>query len=89
MSGLIAWLLLGLIAGGLAKLLMPGDQKGGCLMTTALGIIGAVVGGWLGKMAGFLPDKNPGDWLPAPGSIVTATVGAFALLLVFRLLAKK
>jgi uncharacterized membrane protein YeaQ/YmgE (transglycosylase-associated protein family) len=89
MSGFIAWILLGLIAGGLAKLLMPGDQKGGCLMTIALGVVGALIGGWLGKMADFLPDKNPGDWLPAPGSIVTATVGALVLLLVFRLLGRK
>jgi uncharacterized membrane protein YeaQ/YmgE (transglycosylase-associated protein family) len=89
MSGFIAWILLGLLAGGLAKLLMPGDQKGGCLMTIVLGVVGALIGGWLGKLTGFLPDKNPGDWLPAPGSILTATVGAFVLLLVFRLLGKK
>ncbi|MFD0892638.1 GlsB/YeaQ/YmgE family stress response membrane protein [Luteolibacter ambystomatis] len=88
MSGFIAWILLGLIAGGLAKLLMPGDQKGGCLLTTLLGIIGAVIGGWLGRFATFLPTEPVGTWLPSLGSIVTATVGALVLLLIFRLVSK-
>lgn len=88
MSGFIAWILLGLIAGGLAKLLMPGNQKGGCLLTTLLGIIGAVIGGWLGRYATFLPMEPVGTWLPSIGSIVTATVGALLLLLIFRLVSK-
>ncbi|BCU77068.1 GlsB/YeaQ/YmgE family stress response membrane protein [Luteolibacter sp. LG18] len=88
MSTFIAWILLGLIAGGLAKFLMPGDQKGGCLMTTLLGIVGAVIGGWLGRYATFLPAEPIGTWLPSLGSIITATVGALVLLLIFRLVSK-
>lgn len=88
MAGFIAWILLGLIAGGLAKLLMPGDQKGGCLMTTVLGVFGALIGGWIGNLLNFLPDRNPGDWLPSFGSIITATIGAFVILLIFRLVKK-
>lgn len=89
MSGFIAWILLGLFAGALAKWITPGDQKGGCLLTILLGVVGAVIGGWLGKLMNFLPDNNPGDWLPAPGSVITATLGAFLLLFVLRLIAKK
>lgn len=89
MSGFIAWILLGLIAGGLAKLLMPGDQKGGCLLTVILGVVGALIGGWLGQYATFLPTEPVGTWLPSIGSIVTATVGAFLLLLIFRLFSRK
>lgn len=89
MSAFIAWILLGLIAGGLAKFLMPGDQKGGCLMTIVLGIIGAVIGGWLARYITFLPTTPVTTWLPSAGSIITATVGALVLLLIFRLASKK
>ncbi|MGC1245459.1 MAG: GlsB/YeaQ/YmgE family stress response membrane protein, partial [Spirulinaceae cyanobacterium] len=50
MTGIIAWLLLGLIAGALAKLIYPGNQGGGIFATLGLGILGALVGGYLGKM---------------------------------------
>ena len=52
-------------------------------------IIGAVVGGWIGRNVGFLPpDPNPGDWLPSLGSVVTATVGAMIVLLLWKWLRK-
>jgi len=88
-GGFISWMVLGLLAGGLAKLLMPGNQKGGCLMTILLGIVGALIGGWLSRYVTFLPTENLSGWLPSLGSIVTATVGAFLLLLIFRLLSSK
>jgi uncharacterized membrane protein YeaQ/YmgE (transglycosylase-associated protein family) len=47
--GIISWILLGLIAGGIAKALMPGRDPGGCIITILLGIAGAFVGGWVGK----------------------------------------
>jgi uncharacterized membrane protein YeaQ/YmgE (transglycosylase-associated protein family) len=48
--GVISWIVLGLIAGAIAKLLMPGRDPGGCIITMLLGVAGAFVGGWIGKM---------------------------------------
>ena len=47
--GILGWIVLGLIAGAIAKLIMPGDDPGGILVTMLLGIIGAVIGGFLGS----------------------------------------
>ncbi|MEV0081625.1 GlsB/YeaQ/YmgE family stress response membrane protein [Saccharopolyspora sp. NPDC003752] len=47
--GIISWIVLGLIAGGIAKALMPGRDPGGCIVTILLGVAGAFVGGWVGK----------------------------------------
>jgi uncharacterized membrane protein YeaQ/YmgE (transglycosylase-associated protein family) len=88
MGDFIGWILLGLFAGAIARRVMPGEEKGGCLVTIVLGIIGAVIGGWVGKNIGFLPDNNPGDWLPSLGSIVTATVGTMILLALWKWLRK-
>jgi len=84
----VGWILLGLFAGTIARRVMPGEEKGGCLVTIVLGILGAVIGGWVGKNIGFLPDNNPGDWLPSLGSIVTATVGTMILLALWKFLRK-
>lgn len=86
---LFAWILLGLFAGALAKFLMPGEQKGGCLLTMVLGLVGSLIGGWIGHASGLLSTAGPGSGLPSWGSIITATVGAFLLLLVFRLVSKR
>jgi uncharacterized membrane protein YeaQ/YmgE (transglycosylase-associated protein family) len=51
--GIIAWIVFGLIAGILAKFLMPGNQPGGIVATTLLGVGGALVGGFLGSQLGF------------------------------------
>lgn len=89
MGDFIGWILLGLFAGAIARKVIPGEEKGGCLLTIVLGIIGAVVGGWIGRNVGFLsPDTNPGDWLPSLGSVVTATVGAMIVLLLWKWLRK-
>lgn len=88
MAEFIAWVLLGLFAGAIAKRIVPGQQKGGCLMTIALGMVGAVVGGWLGRHLGFLPPPHPGAWLPSLKSILTATVGAVLFLTLWRWLRK-
>jgi len=89
MPEFIGWVLLGLFAGGLAKLLMPGNQAGGCLMTILLGVGGALIGGFLGQYLTFLPQEHPGRYLPSIGSIITATVGAFLLLFIFGMLSKR
>ena len=76
--GILAWIALGLIAGAVAKLLMPGDQRGGCLLTTLLGIAGALVGGFVGRSLGY-GGVEAFNW----ASLGWATLGAFVLLLVF------
>lgn len=84
MADFIGWVLLGLFAGAIARKVMPGEEKGGCLVTIGLGILGAVVGGWIGKNIGFLPPSNPGVWLPSVKSVLTATVGAIVLLAIWK-----
>jgi uncharacterized membrane protein YeaQ/YmgE (transglycosylase-associated protein family) len=51
--GILLWALFGLIAGAIAKFLMPGNQPGGILLTIALGIVGAIVGGFIGSQIGW------------------------------------
>jgi uncharacterized membrane protein YeaQ/YmgE (transglycosylase-associated protein family) len=80
--GVLSWIVLGLIAGALAKLIMPGKDKGGWFVTILLGIVGAFVGGYIGSLTGFF---GPADGVNV-GSIVTATVGAFVLLFIYRLI---
>ena len=82
--GFIAWILLGLVAGALAKFVIPGKQPGGCLVTTGIGIVGAVVGGFLGSFLGF-GQVESFDL----GSIFIATLGAIVLLFVYGLISKK
>lgn len=74
------WVILGLVAGLIARRVMPGEEKGGCLMTIILGILGAMVGGWIGRNVGFLPVAHPGPGLPSLESLFTATVGALVVL---------
>lgn len=79
--GILTWIVLGLIAGALAKLLMPGKDGGGWIVTMVLGIAGAIVGGYLGATLGL---GGSADGLNL-GSIATATAGAFVLLFVYKL----
>ncbi len=82
--GIISWIILGLIAGALAKLLMPGKDGGGIFITMGLGIAGAFVGGWVGSLLGL--GSITGLNL---GSIVTATAGAFLILFGYNQIKKK
>lgn len=82
--GIISWILLGVVAGALAKFIMPGKDPGGFFMTMGLGIIGAVVGGFLGSFVG-LGKVESFDI----GGIFIATVGAIVVLLLWRVLKKK
>lgn len=82
---MIAWIVLGLIAGALGKLIMPGKDPGGLIVTILIGIAGAFTGGWLGHIVKFLPDKSPGGgFMPSIGSIFTATIGAVIVLALYR-----
>lgn len=80
--GIIAWIVFGLIAGVIAKLLMPGRDGGGFILTCILGIVGAVVGGWLATMFG-IGGSISGFNLH---SFLVAVVGAILVLVIFRLL---
>ncbi|MBR9857976.1 MAG: GlsB/YeaQ/YmgE family stress response membrane protein [Gammaproteobacteria bacterium] len=81
--GILSWIVFGLLAGMLAKWLMPGRDGGGIIMTMLLGIAGAFVGGWIGTQLGF--GSVTGFNL---GSFFTAIIGALALLFIYRLLKK-
>lgn len=82
--GIIAWIVLGLIAGLLAKVIMPGNDPGGIVITTLLGIGGALVGGFLGTQLGF--GGLSGFDLR---SIAMAVGGAVLLLFVYRFLKQR
>jgi uncharacterized membrane protein YeaQ/YmgE (transglycosylase-associated protein family) len=77
------WMILvGLVAGALAKFVMPGRDPGGIFVTILLGIAGALVAGWLGRAAGWYGPNDPG-----PG-ILAAIVGSVLLLALYRLLVR-
>ncbi len=82
--GILSWILLGLIAGALAKFIMPGKDPGGFIVTILIGIVGAIVGGFVGKFIG-LGSVESFDL----GGIFIATVGAIVLLIFYRLVMKK
>jgi uncharacterized membrane protein YeaQ/YmgE (transglycosylase-associated protein family) len=80
--GLLWTLLIGLVVGALAKLIMPGRDPGGFIITMLLGVAGAFIAGYLGKALGYYtPGHGPG--------LIASTLGAMALLLVYRLIARR
>jgi uncharacterized membrane protein YeaQ/YmgE (transglycosylase-associated protein family) len=81
MRNILAQILFGLLAGGIAKFIMPGKDPGGCLVTSVLGIVGALVGGWIGKRV-FGVSVVAGFNLESLG---VAILGSLLLLLVYRL----
>ncbi len=81
---IISWVIFGLIAGAVAKLLMPGEGPGGCIVTSLIGIAGALVGGWLGGLLGiYEAQAEAWSW----EGFFTAVVGAIVLLALYRLFA--
>lgn len=80
--GVIGWLVIGLLAGGIAKLLMPGKDPGGCLVTILLGIAGALLAGFLGKAVGWYQEGEAAGF-------IAAIVGAFLILLIYRLVLRR
>jgi uncharacterized membrane protein YeaQ/YmgE (transglycosylase-associated protein family) len=80
MLTILGWILFGLIVGLLAKLLMPGHDPGGIVMTTALGIVGAILGGFVGRLLGFYQAGEGAGY-------IMATLGAVLILFVYRQMA--
>jgi uncharacterized membrane protein YeaQ/YmgE (transglycosylase-associated protein family) len=79
---IIAFIILGALAGAIAKALLPGDDPGGIIVTTIIGIVGAVVGGLI---AGAIFANNPLDEFFDISTWLTAIIGAIVLLLIYRL----
>ena len=80
---ILSWIILGLIAGVLAKWLMPGKDGGGLIMTALLGIAGSFLGGFIGSFFGI---GSTGEF--SVNSLLTATTGALVLLFVYNKLIK-
>ena len=81
--GILAWIVFGLIAGALAKFIMPGNDPGGFIVTTIIGIVGAVIGGFIAVQLGF------GDVAGFDvRSFIIAIAGAIILLFGYRVLKK-
>lgn len=76
--GFLWMILIGLVAGALAKLFMPGRDPGGIIVTILLGIAGSVVAGWIGSAIGWYAVDDPG-----PG-LIASVLGAMLLLLLYR-----
>jgi uncharacterized membrane protein YeaQ/YmgE (transglycosylase-associated protein family) len=82
--GIIAFIILGLLAGAIAKALLPGDDPGGFIVTAIIGVVGALLGGFL---AGVLFDADPMDEFFDISTWLTAIIGSIVLLLVYRMVA--
>jgi len=80
--GVVSWIVVGLISGALAKLIMPGRDPGGFLITIVIGMIGALVGGLVVQLLGGTGVTGFNIW-----SILVATLGAIILLAIYRLIA--
>ncbi|MCY7340075.1 MAG: GlsB/YeaQ/YmgE family stress response membrane protein [Sphingomonas bacterium] len=81
-NGIIGWIVIGFLAGGIAKLLMPGKDPGGCLITILLGIAGAVLAGFIGKSIGWYETGEAAGF-------IAAIVGAFIILFIYRLILRR
>ena len=80
--GILAWILFGLVVGFLAKLLTPGRDPGGFIITMLLGIAGAMLGGFMGRAMGFYGENQTAGWL-------MSILGAVVLLLLYRLVVRR
>ncbi|HEX5135182.1 MAG TPA: GlsB/YeaQ/YmgE family stress response membrane protein [Thermoanaerobaculia bacterium] len=80
--GIIGWILFGLVVGVIAKLIMPGKDPGGFIVTILIGIVGALLGGFLGRLLNLY---EPGQ----PAGFIGATLGAILLLWIYRLATRR
>jgi uncharacterized membrane protein YeaQ/YmgE (transglycosylase-associated protein family) len=79
---ILGWIFFGLIVGIIGKLLMPGRDPGGFVITTILGIVGALVGGFLGRVLGLYREGDPVGF-------VMAVIGSIILLVLYRMFATR
>jgi uncharacterized membrane protein YeaQ/YmgE (transglycosylase-associated protein family) len=84
-GAIVVWIVIGLVAGILAKWVMPGPDPGGIVVTALIGIVGAFIGGWALNLLGFA--GSMGNF--SLGSILMATLGAIVLLAIYRLLTRR
>jgi uncharacterized membrane protein YeaQ/YmgE (transglycosylase-associated protein family) len=80
--GIITWILFGLVVGVIAKLLMPGRDPGGFIITILLGVAGALIGGFIGRAMGFIGPSEGASWL-------LSILGAVILLALYRMMARR
>ena len=80
--GWLGWILIGLIAGAIAKAIIPGRDPGGCLVTILIGVAGAVLAGFLGQQLGWYSSGEGAGFL-------AAIVGAIIILFVYRMIARR
>jgi uncharacterized membrane protein YeaQ/YmgE (transglycosylase-associated protein family) len=82
MFGIVGWIVFGLVVGALAKLVMPGKDPGGIIVTMLLGIVGAVLGGFIGRALGFYGPQEAAGWL-------MSILGAVVVLMIYRMLLRR
>jgi uncharacterized membrane protein YeaQ/YmgE (transglycosylase-associated protein family) len=80
--GILAWILFGLVVGIIAKLLMPGRDPGGFIVTILLGIAGALLGGFIGRAMGFYGENEGAGW-------IVSILGAILLLGIYRMMVRR
>ena len=80
--GILSWILFGLVVGVIAKLLMPGRDPGGFIITILLGIAGALLGGFVGQAMGFYGPNEAAGW-------IMSILGAIILLVIYRMVARR
>jgi uncharacterized membrane protein YeaQ/YmgE (transglycosylase-associated protein family) len=82
LMAILTWILSGLVIGVIAKLLMPGKDPGGFIITMLLGIAGALVGGFIGRAMGYYGPNEPAGW-------IVSILGAIILLALYRMLVRR
>ena len=80
--GILSWILFGIVVGVIAKLLMPGRDPGGFIVTILLGIAGALLGGFIGRAMGFYGANESAGW-------IISILGAILLLVLYRMMARR
>ena len=80
--GILTWILFGLVVGIIAKLLMPGRDPGGFIVTILLGIAGALLGGFIGRAMGFYGPNEAAGW-------IISILGAVILLALYRMMVRR
>jgi uncharacterized membrane protein YeaQ/YmgE (transglycosylase-associated protein family) len=79
---IVYMLIIGLVVGAIAKLLTPGKDPGGCIITMILGIVGAMIAGFLGRAAGWYAEGEPAGF-------IASVIGAIIVLLIYRMFTRR